>query len=138
MPIRNGVTKVTPFLYYYNIDIKNDNVYNIVIGDWYRGKKLKLLKSIISTWVELLGIYTLIMLIWQFIELLFNVSITPNKINMQKVNNMERLKTIVFELENLVCLYCDADSSNCLSCISRKRVIEILEKNNINTKEEVK
>lgn len=51
---------------------------------------------------------------------------------------MERLKTIVFELENLVCLYCDADSSNCLSCISRKRVIEILEKNNINTKEEVK
>ena len=51
MPIRNGVTKVTPFLYYYNIDIKNDNVYNIVIGDWYGGKKLKLLKSIISTWV---------------------------------------------------------------------------------------
>ena len=81
MPIRNGVTLVTPFLYYYSIDIKNDNVYNIVIGDWYGGKKLKLLKSIISTWVELLGIYTLIMLIWQFIELLFNVSITSNKID---------------------------------------------------------
>lgn len=81
MPIRNGVTKVTPFLYYYNIDIKNDNVYSIVIGNWYGGKKLKLLKSIISTWVELLGIYTLIMLIWQFIELLFNVSITSNKID---------------------------------------------------------
>ena len=57
---------------------------------------------------------------------------------MQKENNMERLKTIVFELENLVCLYCDADISNCLSCLNRKRVIEILEKNNINTKEEVK
>ena len=56
---------------------------------------------------------------------------------MQKENNMERLKPIVFELENLVCLYCDADSSNCSSCLNRKRVIEILEKNNINTKEEV-
>ena len=51
---------------------------------------------------------------------------------------MERLKTIVFELENLVCSYCNADGSNCLSCLNRKRVIEILEKNNINTKEEVK
>ena len=29
----------------------------------------------------MLGIYTLIMLIWQFIELLFNVSITSNKID---------------------------------------------------------
>ena len=52
--------------------------------------------------------------------------------------NVVTKKTIVFELENLVCLYCGVDSSNCLSCLNRKRVIEILEKNNINTKEEVK
>ena len=51
---------------------------------------------------------------------------------------MESLKTVVFELENLICSYCNAGGSNCLSCLNRKRVIEILEKNNINTKEEVK
>ena len=57
---------------------------------------------------------------------------------MQKENNMERLKTIVFELANLVCLYCDADNSNCLNCLNRKRVVEILGKNSINTKENIK
>ena len=57
---------------------------------------------------------------------------------MQKENNMERLKTIVFELENLVCSYCNVDTSNCSSCLNRKRIIEILEKNNIDTKENIK
>ena len=51
---------------------------------------------------------------------------------------MKRLKTIVFELENLVCSYCNVDTSNCSSCLNRKRIIEILEKNNINTKENIK
>lgn len=50
---------------------------------------------------------------------------------------MKRLKTIVFELENLVCSYC-IDTSNCSSCLNRKRIIEILEKNNIDTKENIK
>ena len=51
---------------------------------------------------------------------------------------MESLKTVVFELESLICSYCNEGGSNCLSCLNRKKVIEILEKNNINTKEEVK
>ena len=50
---------------------------------------------------------------------------------------MKRLKTVVFELENLVCSYCSVDTSNCLSCLNRKRITEILEKNNIDTKEDI-
>lgn len=51
---------------------------------------------------------------------------------------MKRLKTIIFELENLVCSYCNVDTSNCLSCLNRKRIVEILEKHNIDTKENIK
>ena len=51
---------------------------------------------------------------------------------------MKRLKTVVLELEALVCGYCNVDTSNCPSCLSRKRIIEILEENNIDTKEYIK
>ena len=57
---------------------------------------------------------------------------------MQKESSMKRLKTIIFELENLVCSYCNVDTSNCLSCLNRKRIVEILEKHNIDTEENIK
>ena len=50
---------------------------------------------------------------------------------------MKRLKKVVFELESLVCEYCDADSSNCLGCLARKQVVAILDKCNIDTIEDI-
>ena len=56
----------------------------------------------------------------------------------QMESSMKILKTVVLELEALVCGYCNADTSNCPSCLSRKRIIEILEENNIDTKKYIK
>lgn len=48
---------------------------------------------------------------------------------------MKILKSVVYELEQLICENCDADSSNCSYCSNREKIIEILEKNQIDTTE---
>ena len=48
------------------------------------------------------------------------------------------MKKIVFDLEEIVCNFCDADSSNCSYCSVRDQIIDALLDNNIEIEEPIK
>ena len=43
------------------------------------------------------------------------------------------IKKVVYDLEELICFFCDADSSNCSYCTVREEVINVLKENKIET-----
>lgn len=48
------------------------------------------------------------------------------------------MKKIVFDLEEIVCNFCDADSNNCFCYSVRNQIIDVSLDNNIKTEETLK